>query len=95
MLTELGHELWIGDAAEIRAANVGHQKTDIRDARLILQLLGDQRRRGARVAQVAVARKLAVRLYGMLRTFEAEAQRVGTQGRPLSVMARATTPPNS
>ena len=43
LLTELGHELWIGDAAEIRAARVRHQKTDIRDARLILQLLGDQR----------------------------------------------------
>jgi hypothetical protein len=43
LLTELGHELWIGDAAEIRAASVRHQKADIRDARLILQLLGDQR----------------------------------------------------
>ena len=30
LLTELGHELWIGDAAEVRAANVGHPKTDIR-----------------------------------------------------------------
>lgn len=43
MLTELGHELWIGDAAEFRAANVRHPKTDIPDARLILQLLDEQR----------------------------------------------------
>ena len=54
-------------------------------------------RRGARVAKVAVARKLAVRLYWMLRTLEAEgqAQRVGPQGSPSTIMARATTPPNS
>lgn len=26
LLTELGHELWIGDAAEIRAASVRHQR---------------------------------------------------------------------
>src|ERR1700722_18242804 len=42
MLTELGHELWVGDAAEFRAANVHHPKTDIPDARLILQLLDEQ-----------------------------------------------------
>jgi transposase len=54
-------------------------------------------RRGARVAKVAVARKLAVRLYWMLRRLEAEgqAQRVGPQGSPSTIMARAVTPPNS
>src|SRR5271156_1355886 len=36
---ELGHELWIGDAAKIRASEVRKQKTDGRDARLILNLL--------------------------------------------------------
>ena len=32
MLARLGHELWVGDAAEIRAAMVRKQKTDWRDA---------------------------------------------------------------
>src|SRR5213593_785115 len=32
MLAELGHELWIGDAAQIRASMVRKQKTDARDA---------------------------------------------------------------
>ena len=36
MLTELGHELWVGDAAQIRAQVVRKQKTDSRDAVHIL-----------------------------------------------------------
>ena len=39
MLRKLGHELWIGDAAQIRAAMVRKQKTDARDAAHILDLL--------------------------------------------------------
>jgi transposase len=39
LLTELGHELWIGDAAKIRASEVRKQKTDQQDAALILDLL--------------------------------------------------------
>ena len=39
MLAKLGHELWVGDAAEIRAAMVRKQKTDVRDALHILDLL--------------------------------------------------------
>ena len=39
LLGELGHELWIGDAARIRASAVRKQKTDARDAALILELL--------------------------------------------------------
>jgi transposase len=39
MLREHHHELWIGDAAEIRAAMVRKQKTDSRDALHILDLL--------------------------------------------------------
>jgi transposase len=39
LLAELGHELWIGDAARIRAAAVRKQKTDARDAALLLELL--------------------------------------------------------
>jgi transposase len=43
LLAELGHELWIGDAAKIRASEVRKQKTDERDARLILELLLSKR----------------------------------------------------
>jgi transposase len=39
LLAELGHQLWIGDSAKIRASEVRKQKTDERDARLILELL--------------------------------------------------------
>jgi transposase len=39
MLAELGHELWIGDGAEIRASMVRKQKTDARDAAHLLDLL--------------------------------------------------------
>jgi transposase len=39
MLAKLGHELWVGDAAAIRAAMVRKQKTDVRDALHILDLL--------------------------------------------------------
>jgi transposase len=43
MLAELGHELWIGDAAEIRASMVRKQKTDARDAAHLLDLLLSER----------------------------------------------------
>jgi transposase len=43
MLAELGHELWIGDAAQIRASVVRKQKTDARDAAHLLQLLVEER----------------------------------------------------
>ena len=39
MLRECGHELWVGDAAAIRASVVRKQKTDSRDALHILDLL--------------------------------------------------------
>jgi transposase len=39
MLSRYHHELWIGDAAEIRAARVRKQKTGSRDALHILDLL--------------------------------------------------------
>ena len=39
LLMELGHELWIGDAAKIRASEIRKQKTDERDVLLILDLL--------------------------------------------------------
>ncbi len=43
MLARQGHELWVGDAAEIRAKRVRKQKTDTRDARHILELLAENR----------------------------------------------------
>ena len=36
LLAELNFELWMGDAAEIRAKRVRKQKTDRQDAQLIL-----------------------------------------------------------
>jgi Transposase len=39
MLTRLGHELWVGDVGEIRAAMVRKQKTDSRDVLHILDLM--------------------------------------------------------
>ena len=43
LLDRLGHEVWIGDAAEIRASYVRKQKTDRRDAAHILKLLVEGR----------------------------------------------------
>jgi transposase len=43
LLAELAHELWIGDSAKIRASEVRKQKTDERDALLILDLLISKR----------------------------------------------------
>ena len=39
LLQKLGHELWLGDAGVIRAKAPRKQKTDVRDARHLLQLL--------------------------------------------------------
>jgi len=43
LLHELGFELWIGDAAKIRAKRVRKQKTDRQDAQLLLQLMREDR----------------------------------------------------
>ena len=39
LVEDLGHQIWIGDAAQIRASYVRKQKTDKRDAAHILQLV--------------------------------------------------------
>lgn len=39
LLRECGHELWVGDAAQIRAMVVRHQKTDLRDAVHLMKLM--------------------------------------------------------
>jgi transposase len=43
LVEQLGHQLWIGDAAQIRASYVRRQKTDRRDAGHILRLLVEGR----------------------------------------------------
>jgi len=43
MVQRLGHEVWVGDAAQIRASYVRKQKTDKRDAAHILRLLLENR----------------------------------------------------
>jgi len=43
LLAELGCELWTGDPAKIRAKRVRKQKTDRRDAQLLLELLEEGR----------------------------------------------------
>jgi len=43
LLAELGFEVWIGDPAEIQAARVKKQKTDRKDAQLLLKLMMEDR----------------------------------------------------
>lgn len=43
LLADCGHELWVGDAARIRALAVRRQKTDRRDALHLLELLTSDR----------------------------------------------------
>jgi transposase len=43
LMSRLGHEVWVGDAAKIRASDARQQKHDKRDARLLLQLLAEDR----------------------------------------------------
>src|SRR5579863_1705274 len=43
LLAELGIELWVGDAARVRAAVVRKQKTDRRDAEHLMDLLRENR----------------------------------------------------
>jgi transposase len=56
-LRELGFELWIGDAAEIRTKRVRKQKTDRQDAQLLLRLLIEDRfprGSGCRTRRIAI-----------------------------------------
>jgi transposase len=43
LLAQCGHELWVGDPAEIRARRVRKQKTDKRDAEHLLELMTTNR----------------------------------------------------
>jgi transposase len=55
LLAELGFEVWIGDPAEIKARRVKKQKTDRKDAQLLLQLMQIAfRGSGYRVRKIAM-----------------------------------------
>ena len=43
LVEDLGHAIWVGDAAQIRASYVRKQKTDKRDAAHILKLVVENR----------------------------------------------------
>jgi transposase len=43
LVAKLGHEVWVGDAAQIRASYIRRQKTDRRDAAHIMRLLMENR----------------------------------------------------
>ncbi len=60
LLASLGIELWLGDAGKIRAMEVRKQKTDRRDAQLLLRLLLENRFPQVWVPSVAAARSAAV-----------------------------------
>lgn len=79
LLAELGHELWIGDAARIRAMYVRRQKTDRRDAVHLLDLLVSERfpRIWVPTAEVRDLRQLIQhrhKLVGMLRSVKNQLQ---------------------
>ena len=56
LLAKLNFELWIGDAAGIRAKRVCKQKGDRQDAQLILKLMGkdDFPRSGSRAGRIGI-----------------------------------------
>jgi len=68
-LQQLGHEVWIGDAAQIRASYVRKQKTDKRDARHILKLLLEERfpRLWTPTAEMRNQRQLLVHRHKLVR----------------------------
>jgi transposase len=87
LVQDLGHEIWVGDAAQIRASYVRKHAISKQGNRLVRSLLVEAAQIAVRfdpgmkkqylhrchqkpkgVAKVAAARKLAVRLYWMLRT---------------------------
>jgi len=82
LLREQGHELGIGDASAIRAARVRQQKTDARDALHLLNLLVENRFPKIWVCSPA-ERKLAVRLYWVLREAAPPTRRQGSPPSPV------------
>jgi transposase len=68
LLQSLGHEFWIGDAAQIRASYVHQQKTDRRDVGHILKLLMEGRFPGiwAPCIEIRDQRQLLVHRYKLV-----------------------------
>jgi transposase len=62
LLAECGIELWVADAAQVRAAATRKQKTDKRDAELLLELLSDGRLEKMRIHLPLPAERDARRL---------------------------------
>src|SRR6202162_2161184 len=64
LVQDLGHEIWVGDAAQIRASYVRKQKTDKRDGAHILKLV--VKARSVPVdAELRATRSAAVRARGL------------------------------
>ena len=57
LLQELRHELWVGDAAAIRARAVRKQKYDQRDAQHILRLMTDQKNPFPRISMPSLSER--------------------------------------
>ena len=69
LLGELGHQVWIGDAGKIRTCTDRKQKTDRRDAALLLQLLTEERfpRIWVPTAEQRDSRQLLLHRYKLVR----------------------------
>ena len=82
MATTAGHDVWIGDAAKIRASEVRQQKHDRRDAALILKLLLEGRfpRIWTPSGEEKDLRQLLIHRYKLVRIARAGEERVATPG---------------
>jgi len=86
LLVELGDELWIGDAAKVRASTERKQKTDRRDANLLLELLEQERFPRIWVPTPAErdVRQLLLRMQGSPSHFVVVVKTVRLSGHPAS-----------
>jgi transposase len=68
LLGRLGHQVWVGDAAQIRASYVRNQKNDRRDAKHILKLLMQDRfsRLWVPTAEQRDLRQLLIHRHGLV-----------------------------
>jgi transposase len=81
LMTSLGHKVLIGDAGKIRARDSRQQKHDKRDARLLLQLLAENRFPRIRVAsEQKDLRQLLIHRYQLVQIRGASEKRFATSG---------------
>ena len=83
LLEDLGHEVWIGDAAQIRASYVRKQKTDKRDAAHILKLLVEgpfSAACGRRTREQRDLRQLVIHRHKLVKIRSAGEKRTATSG---------------